>query len=99
MYKGSRAALAAMCLLGAGCEQQPVEPTLPPSTYDLPLASPHARGARAAGTEGAPVPLELQPPAGPPAGAGGLLEPEPEPEPELDAGSPLSDPKPFNVPL
>lgn len=88
-----------MCLLGVACEQQPAEPAPPPSTYDLPVAAPNARGARAAGTEGAPVPLELQVPGGPPPGSGGLLSPEPELDPELDAGSPVPEPKPWNVPL
>ncbi|MET0793979.1 MAG: hypothetical protein ABW061_20835 [Polyangiaceae bacterium] len=69
----------------AGCHSQASEPPPPPATFDLAVAPPGARGARAAGTDAAPpAPSEgeLSDPGSPDP------EPEPESEPEEeDAGS------------
>ena len=40
----------------AGCRSQVVEPAPPPARYELVIAPPGARGARAAGTDAAPAP-------------------------------------------
>ena len=66
----------------AGCRSQPADPAPPPARYELTVAPPGARGARAGGTDAAPpVPSE------------GTLEPEGdsdegEPDEETDAGVP-----------
>ena len=78
------ALLVAPLLCGlAACRSQPAEPAPPPASYELAIAPPGARGARAAGTDAAPPPLS----AGEPAeqGADEPTEPEPEGDP-ADAG-------------
>ena len=69
------------CALPA-CHSQPSEPAPPPARYELTMAPPGARGARAAGTDAAP----------PPPSELGTPEPE-EPsdsddDEETDAGEP-----------
>jgi hypothetical protein len=64
-----------------GCHSQTAEPPPPPATFELAVAPPGARGARAAGTDAAPpAPTEgeLTDP--------GTADPEPEPEPEEEDG-------------
>jgi len=39
-----------------GCRSQPAEPAPPPARFELIIAPPGARGARAAGTDAAPPP-------------------------------------------
>lgn len=82
----TRAACAATFVLVAfaGCRSQPAEPPPPTASFDLAVAPPGARGARAAGTDAAPpTPSEGE------LGDPGAAEPEPEPEPEEeDAGGP-----------
>lgn len=77
--------LASLAALSA-CRSQPADPAPPPARYELTVAPPGARGARAGGTDAAPpVPSE------------GTLEPEPtgdgddeaeEPEEQTDGGVP-----------
>jgi hypothetical protein len=76
----------AMCLtlVVSGCHSQVAEPPPPPATFELALAPPGARGARAAGTDAAP----------PAPGAGELGEPgaaDPEPEQEQEPESEPED--------
>jgi hypothetical protein len=75
--------IASSCaLLVSACHSQSAEPPPPPATFELAVAPPGARGARAAGTDAAP----------PAPGEGELAdpsaaEPEQDPEPEEeDAG-------------
>ncbi len=47
-------------LLAASCRSEPSEPPPPPAHYELVVAPPGARGARAAGTDAAPpLPTDL----------------------------------------
>jgi len=51
---------ASCFLLAASCRSEPSEPPPPPAHYELVVAPPNARGARAAGTDAAPpLPSEL----------------------------------------
>lgn len=71
---------AGIAVAMTGCHSQAAEPPPPPATFELAVAPPGARGARAAGTDGAPpAPTE-----------GELIEPgtaEPEPEEESGGGA------------
>ncbi|MEO6598814.1 MAG: hypothetical protein ABIQ16_03010 [Polyangiaceae bacterium] len=65
-----------------GCHSQAVEPPPPPATFELAVAPPGARGARAAGTDAAPpAPSEGE------ISEPGTPEPEPEPEEENGGGA------------
>ena len=73
-----RDSIIAMLFSCAGCRSQSVDPAPPPATFELAVAAPGARGARAAGTDAAPpAPREgeLNDPG---------VEPDPEPEPEAE---------------
>ena len=76
-------ALFIFALGPCACRDEAPEPAPPPASYELVVAPPGARGARAAGTDAAP----------PPPGEGELAEtgddeaPEAEAEPEIDAGT------------
>jgi hypothetical protein len=50
--------LAAMLALAWGCEQGAVDPPLPPPKFEIAAAPPGALGAKAAGTDAAPLPPE-----------------------------------------
>lgn len=53
---------ASCLLLAASCRSEPNEPPPPAAHCELVVAPPHARGARAAGTDAAPpLPTELGP--------------------------------------
>jgi len=68
------------CALPA-CHSQPSEPAPPPARYELTMAPPGARGARAAGTDAAPPPpTELGTPE--------PDEPSDSDDDETDAGEP-----------
>jgi len=68
------------CALSA-CHSQPSEPAPPPARYELTMAPPGARGARAAGTDAAPPPpTELGTPE--------PDEPSDSDDEETDAGEP-----------
>lgn len=74
----------ALAALPCACRSQPADPAPPPASYELSVAPPGARGARAAGTDAAP-----------PAPSEGALAPEgdgegegTEPEEDSDAGPP-----------
>ena len=81
MRQRSIAALV-WALAACACRNEPLELAPPPASYELVVAPPGARGARAAGTDAAP----------PPPGEGELAEPgedqapEVEADPETDAG-------------
>ena len=68
-----------------GCRAEPAEPAPAPASYELVVAPPGARGARAAGTDAAPPP----PSEGDLAAPGTEDEVEPEAEPEFDPGGGL----------
>jgi hypothetical protein len=72
----------AVVLALAGCHSQSSEPPPPPATYELAVAPPGARGARAAGTDAAPPP----PSEGELPDPGSDVTPEPEDEPDDDGG-------------
>ncbi|HEX3773324.1 MAG TPA: hypothetical protein VHV51_02610, partial [Polyangiaceae bacterium] len=81
------------------CRSQTPEPAPPPATYELVVAAPGARGARAAGTDAAPpAPSEL--------GAAAPEDGEDSDEDDADAGAepdagtvaPLAEPE-AGVPL
>jgi hypothetical protein len=79
----ARCAAACVALAMTGCHSQSAEPPPPAATFELAVAPPGARGARAAGTDAAPpAPSEgeLGEPAAP--------DPEPDPEPEEEDGGP-----------
>lgn len=72
-------AASAITLALSSCHSRNSEPPPPPATFELAVAPPGARGARAAGTDAAPpAPSEgeLNEP--------GTADPEPEPEPDPD---------------
>ena len=46
-----------LLLVLVACHSQPAEPAPPPASFELVSAAPGARGARAAGTDAAPPPL------------------------------------------
>ncbi len=83
-HRNSFAALIITLALSA-CHSQVAEPPPAPATFELAVAPPGARGARAAGTDAAPpAPSEGE------LNEQGTAEPEPEPEPEPeedDAGA------------
>lgn len=76
---------SALSALLAACRAPAPDPAPPPASYELAIAPPSARGARAAGTDAAP----------PPPSEGVLHVPgtddEDEAEPEEDAGAEESD--------
>jgi cellulose synthase (UDP-forming) len=63
----TRAAFALLLLALAGCPSVPNEPPPPVEKVEIPVAPPHARGAKAGGTDAAPKPD----------GVGAVAEPEP----------------------
>ena len=69
-------ALAAAWLALPACHSQAADPPPPPASYELAVAPPGARGARAAGTDAAPAP----PTEGEIAEPGAEVPDEPEPE-------------------
>jgi hypothetical protein len=72
-------ALVGWLLLLAACRSQKTEPAPLPASHELVMAPPGARGARAAGTDGAPpAPNEG------PLGAPEVDDPEPDPDPDPD---------------
>jgi hypothetical protein len=65
-----------LLLLGlAGCPAVPNEPPPPAAKLEIPVAPPHARGAKAGGTDAAPQP-------------GGIVTPTGEPEPVVPVPPP-----------
>lgn len=90
----SRFALGAAWLGLAACHSQSADPAPAPASYELTVAPPGARGARAAGTDAAPAP----PTEGELAEPGSEAPDDPEPEPDAgtaaDGGAPLPDAAP-----
>ena len=81
------AASTAIAFALTSCHSRSSEPPPPPATFELPVAPPGARGARAAGTDAAP-PAPSEGELNEPGTAEPDPEPDPEPEPEPDdAGS------------
>ncbi len=76
---------SALTLALTGCPSQTSEPPPPLATYELPVAPPGARGARAAGTDAAP-PAPSEGELNEPGTADPEPDPDPDPEPD-DAGS------------
>ncbi len=78
-----------LCLGFAACRSQAAEPAPPPARFELVVAPPGARGARAAGTDAAPPPpseLGVPDPDEP-----GETEDETDGGAEPDAGIPVTD--------
>jgi hypothetical protein len=76
-----RLALGGLLFALNACRSQPTEPAPLPASYELVMAPPGARGARAAGTDAAP-PAPNEGPLAPP-GAD-----DPDPELDDDGGAP-----------
>ena len=56
MRRPSRLVCLGLLGLGSACRSQAAEPAPRPASYELAVAPPGARGARAAGTDAAPPP-------------------------------------------
>lgn len=77
---------SALLALAAGCRSQGAEPAPPPASYELTVAPPEARGARAAGTDAAP-PAPSQAEVAAPSADDDEQESEEDGGAESDAGS------------
>ena len=81
----------ALGAVSSACRSQPADPAPPPASYELTVAPPGARGARAAGTDAAPpAPSEgALEPEGVGEGEGAETEEDSDAGPPNDAGSPI----------